>query len=49
MKKTLEDEWYVAIKAYKFEIFEFFSCIIIYCISVQSLHNLESTDSVIQA
>jgi len=39
--RTLEDEWHVLIKAYKFivffEICKIF-CIIIYCVSILSLH-----------
>ena len=46
--KTLKDEWYVAIKAYKFTVFEILRdfCIIIYCMSVLSLH-IQSTNSII--
>ena len=40
--KTLEDDWYVVIKAY----FETYVCIVMYCVYVVSLHT-ESTDSVI--
>ena len=43
--KTLEDEWYVVVKAYMFTIFERFF-IIIYCVSALSLH-IESADSMI--
>ena len=46
--KTLEDERYVVIKAYKCtvsEIWRDFFCISIYCVYVVSLHT-ESTDSV---
>ena len=48
--KTLEDERYVVIKAYKCavsEIWRDFFCISIYCVYVVSLHT-ESTDSVIE-
>ena len=47
--KTLEDERYVVIKAYKCavsEIWRDFFCISIYCVYVVSLH-IESTDSMI--
>ena len=40
--KTLEDEQYVVIKAYKFTVFERF----IYCVSTLSQHT-ESTNSII--
>ena len=46
--KTLEDEWYVVIKAYNFTAFEierFFGTI--YCMSALSLHT-ETTDSMIK-
>ena len=46
--KTLKDEPYVVIKAYKFTAFEIlrvFSCIIIYCVSALSLR-IQSTDSI---
>jgi len=49
VKKTLEDEQYVFIKAYKLTVFEIlinFFCIAIYCVSALSLH-IESTDSMI--
>ena len=39
--KTLDDEWYVVIKAYKLTVFEIlkdFFCIAICCISALSLH-----------
>jgi len=39
--KTLEDEWYAVIEAYKltcFEILRDFFCIVIYCMSALSLH-----------
>ena len=39
--KTLEDEQYVVIKAYKFTVFEIwrdFKCLVIYCMSTLSLH-----------
>ena len=49
--KTLEDEWYMVMKAYKFTIFEilrdFFFGIITYCMYVLSLH-VESTNSMMQ-
>ena len=35
--KTLENERYVVIKAYKLTVFEIF-CIVIYCMSALSLH-----------
>ena len=37
---TLEDEWYVVIKACKLTVFEILRdfCIVIYCVSVLSLH-----------
>jgi len=47
--KTLKDEWYVVINAYKFTVFEIlrdFLGIVIYCVSALSLH-IESTDSII--
>ena len=44
--KTLEDERYVVIKAYKCADLVRFFCISIYCVYVVSLHT-ESTDSVI--
>ena len=44
--KTLEDDWYVVIRAYKCTVSERFFCISIYCVSVVSLHT-ESTDSMI--
>jgi len=33
--KTLKDEWYIVINAYKFTVFEILRdfCIIIYCVS----------------
>ena len=43
--KTLEDDWYVVIKAYKCTVSEIF-CIDMYCVYVVSLH-IESTDSMI--
>ena len=46
VKKTLENEWYIVIKAYKFTISKILRdfCIIIYRMSELSLH-IESTDS----
>jgi len=44
--KTLEVEWHVVTKAYKFTVFERFFCIIVYCVSTLLLH-IESTDSMI--
>ena len=47
--KTLEDEWYVVIKAYKCtvsEIWRDFFVLAYYCVSVVSLYK-ESTDSII--
>ena len=46
--KTLEDEWYGVITAYKLAVLEIekFACISIYCVSALSLH-IESTDSMI--
>ena len=43
--KTLEDEWYVVIKAYKLTVFEIF----LYChiLCVRAIPTLESTDSMI--
>ena len=37
---TLEDEWYVVIKAYKLTVSEILRdfCIVIYCVSALSLH-----------
>ena len=50
--KTLEDEWYVVMKAYKCTVSEiwrdFFVSAYIACMYVVSLHT-ESTDSVIQS
>ena len=43
--KTLKEEWYAAIKAYKLTIFEILRDFI-YCVSALSLH-IESIDSVI--
>ena len=48
--KTLDDEWYVVIKAYKLTVFEIlrnFFCIVIYCMSALYIPTLESTDSMI--
>ena len=46
--KTLEDEWYVVIKAYKLTVFEilryFLYCLIL---RVHAIPTLESTDSMI--
>ena len=43
--KTLEDEWYIVIKAYKFTVFVLYCHILyIYCVSAISL---QSTDSAI--
>ena len=50
--KTLEDEWYGVITAYKFAVLEilrnFFVLAYTYCVSAPSLH-IESTDSMIHA
>ena len=49
LMKTLEDEWYIVIKAYNFTIYEILRnlfCVLIYCMSTLSLH-MESTDSMI--
>jgi len=42
--KTLEDEWYVVIKAYKFTIFKILGLSQLYCMSVQSLHTVYQID-----
>jgi len=44
--KTLKDEWYIAIKAYKFTVSEIWRDIIIYCASALSRH-IESTNSMV--
>ena len=46
--KTLEDERYVVIKAYKCTVSEIWRDFFVYCVYVVSLHT-ESTDSVIQS
>jgi len=42
--KTLVEEWYGVVKAYKLAVFKNFFCIIIYYVPALSLH-IESTDS----
>jgi len=46
--KTLEDEWYVAIKTYKLAVFEILGDFL-YChiLRVRAIPTLESTDSMI--
>ena len=46
--KTLEDEWYIVIKAYQFTVFEILRDVFVvsYFVSTLSLH-VESTDSII--
>ena len=48
--KTLEDEWYVVIKAYKLAVFEILGDFFLYChniLRVRAIPTLESTDSMI--
>ena len=45
--KTLEDEWYIAMKAYKFFCFRKKNYIIIYACPYYPYVHIESTDSMI--
>jgi len=46
VKKTVEDEWYVVIKVHTLSIIEVFFCVIIYCVSMLSLH-IQSTGVIV--
>jgi len=45
--KTLEDEWYIVIKAYKLTVFDILSFLYCHILHVRAISTLESTDSMI--